>query len=788
MSEFKIIEISSKLTTKQRFERFNELYIPHGKAGLSEFVDDGYTNDSHFISLSNRLFSSRDKKTRISAIKFEYEDRNVICRRTGKTINVNGVIGEPFLSFFKAWINVHLHYSGVNSRPRAVAVALRAIEMELRVAYGNNAPWNINYDIAHKSVDAIQKKYSPRMAYEIAQYVEVIISMLNDGHKGRRVNYYKKGFNLFSEPFSYKNPINDKRSKRVGRDSSSVDIKSLSDEDIYSIVRAYRIAKSEYGVKHYLTYYSGLCVLPVICSLRISEIFSMSVNSLFQDPKDGKWKLRVYRYKNNYVDDVPVPDVLVDLTKDVFDSIIEYTKDARSDINNYVKNNLKENGISLFKNIRNEIDNLEYIPLKIVIRMLGREGCDERLFFHHYISKSSIDIAYGVDAPNDIGGRFREHYYLASSVYGRLNEKGIYCEDINIKYISVNNIMEITKLGRTKISVVIKGLDVYLARCFVSKYDLNNKIIIQTSTHIKNNFVHYPYADKYKYLRIEDALCVAYQKSASDTYYSVNYFPELTSPAQLNSMISSGGHGHEKSNRRNLFEILDIKKRDGSYPDFTIHSTRKYHQTSALLRGASVIICDRLAGRQTGYQSDYYDLRTTDQILKMSIDFFDPTADYDVIGSDAEFIPNDPISRKKFLEDNVSPKHTHEYGGCNSDWSLNPCEQFGGCLSCGRHEWMKGDELKFEYIVDVYKSKIKELARADHLIEMGNDSVPILKHRRQIVDDLNRCKEIIDIESDDNIKVGTIVTFSKAAAAFTTADHVNFLRSYTAGGGFIDAL
>lgn len=74
----------------------------------------------------------------------------------------------------------------------------------------------------------------------------------------------------------------------------------------------------------------------------------------------------------------------------------------------------------------------------------------------------------------------------------------------------------------------------------------------------------------------------------------------------------------------NYFFNLNIRLSDGSYPSITLHKTRKYHQTEALLAGANEKFIDELAGRKNGKQSEHYDLRTPHEIISQSIETFDP--------------------------------------------------------------------------------------------------------------------------------------------------------------------
>jgi hypothetical protein len=216
---------------------------------------------------------------------------------------------------------------------------------------------------------------------------------------------------------------------------------------------------------------------------------------------------------------------------------------------------------------------------------------------------------------------------------------------------------------------------------------------------------------------------------------------------------------------------VEVKLTDGRYPSLTLHATRKFHHTKALLAGVQEIFIDELAGRKNGAQSDHYDQRTPHEILSRSIELFDPDSNFTVVGPVAERAALlTAEERAVFLYSNAAPKHVTEIGGCATDWALDPCKQFGDCMRCDQHLWRKGDDKRLKYVHEKHAYARKMLTIADEKIsDYETPPRSLVLQRDQFNDELERCRDILAVEEDSKVAIGAIVTFAAPFRTMTAA-------------------
>ena len=157
-------------------------------------------------------------------------------------------------------------------------------------------------------------------------------------------------------------------------------------------------------------------------------------------------------------------------------------------------------------------------------------------------------------------------------------------------------------------------------------------------------------------------------------------------------------------------------------------------------------------------------MRTPHEILANSIETFDHEAHFAVIGPAWTHAAKLPlVDREAFLYKNAAPKHVTEIGGCATDWSLDPCKQYGDCMRCDQHLWRKGDALRLANITARRVHALDMLTVAEQKIAQY-DTPPrsLLLQYQQFKDDLARSEAILKIEADDSVELGTMVTFDAA--------------------------
>lgn len=781
----------SLLGQKERFLAFSAWYVPHGHAGLDEFAHgDDYSPDAFFISLTPRFFDKGDGTKRIRGIKAEYNDRNVVDRTSNKIIDEEGLIGEPFLSFLKAWLNVWLYYTKKRSFPAPALNALVALEYSLRTLNnGDSSPWLINRDAVNDAQMYLSNNNSRAPAYEASQHLEILVAMLQAGYKSRNYNFEGAGFNLLEKPFEFKNSLKDRdREKAIKRDEDIIDSlsqsnteKRLSTEEVIAVGMAYRLAKQRYGEKHYLTYYAALLSMALIVSVRPAEVLGFGVNSLYVNLDSGRVRLRLYRPKTELSQDLAIPKDLSAIAQEVFETLESYTATTRKSIDFYQRK--WDGDIDAIDELYEydtffEVVSSDYVELATIAKFLGRKDLSD--FKNQVLKKRfSCHCLTGIDKPQDVcvptGRLATANIYLSSDVFERCNSIGVNvvkkANSLFKKYMSSS--FACTIIPKTRHFVrkkVLAGLDIYDVCDWVSTSEIYQVLLNETKDSLRN-IPFWPYADKDCYMPISDSLAIELDKQYSNTYYTNPYYYRLITSSNLRAMYSgTDGKGGE------LFKRLNIVLKDGNTPSVGIYDLRKYHQTQALLVGVSEVIADKLAGRNTGMQSAHYDKRTTREVINQSIDIFDPNEHFTASGPRVENKPNNPVERQVFLYENSAPKQVTEVGGCVTDWALNPCELYGDCMRCGESVWMKGDKKRLPNIEAMYEYNTRMLQKADERIDSGNDGRATIRLRDQYRDVVDRCLLIFQAEEDDSIPNGHIVTFNKAQSADGVSDLVEKLK------------
>jgi hypothetical protein len=288
----------------------------------------------------------------------------------------------------------------------------------------------------------------------------------------------------------------------------------------------------------------------------------------------------------------------------------------------------------------------------------------------------------------------------------------------------------------------------------------------------RSSFSHWPFVTKDKNTLLSQALFVRSSPDIDPMTSQVDastlwWMPTTVSAAIISQWINVAPNNLPPL----LFQVADVKLKNGRYPSLTLHDMRKYHHTTALLAGAHEVFIDELAGRTSGRQSDHYDLRSPHEILASSMDTFDPESQFVVVGPVADIaLTLQPEDRQAFFYMSAAPKHVTEIGGCATDWSLEPCKQYGDCMRCDQHLWRKGDSERLSHI-DQRREYAHAMIRVAEEKLSHYDHAPrsLLLQQQQFKDDLARCHAILDVESDSSIALGDIVTF--AAPSRVTSAH-----------------
>jgi len=672
-------------------------------------------------------------------------------------------------------------------------LALIYLEKALRVLNGDsNNLGQIKLISFQRALRDIQESnYCQSVKYDTGKELEMLAGMLQSGHHTKSFRFSGNGFNLLNKPFSFTSDIKPKsRKKAISVDDGEFVQKTsarITNEELAAVGLAYCKSIDKNGRASKASFIASICGLSfTTVSMRISETLLLSRDSLYFDQDSERTRIRLARPKIGESQNLPIPHKLSNLAKQMFENILDFSQSAHEAFKFYVAkfpNSFSEiNELYIPENLI-EIFNKEYLTKEDVHFVLG---CPDTHFSYFPSRLTKLPVHNFIEEPFDISIKTSKKFkmqilHIRIDEFEKAGEK--YNMSLNIppnidktKYITCAMAKTYIAKGSSHLKLSHPIFDTAVKpNSFIKSQDLYNFLLKQFK---QSKFLHWPYTSKDKITKLDNALLVSFLPDNTKGIGIGNEIPQWWRPDVLSGQVINTWLSQYNQGPAKLFSNLDIRLSDGTYPSISLHKTRKYHQTEALLAGANEKFIDELAGRKNGKQSEYYDLRTPHEIISQSIETFDPDVDFKVIGPvTLDAPPKVKIAeRKVFLYENAAPKHITEVGGCRSDWSINPCEMFGDCMRCNKSVWQKGDEKRIPIIHDIRKYSIHMIEQATNKIAEGNDHLPIKKHLEQFNDTLNRCEEILAVEDDPSVKVGTIVTFSAPSGTLSISELTNKLR------------
>lgn len=790
--EFPSFDIHASSSMQERIDAFIEWGEPGGTAGIEGVHDINYIPEMPYFAWGLRFLGKGDASSRALLIKGEYlRDSHAVQKRSrnGQAFNVknpNGFITDlRFLRFAKAYINVVTFYRQNRTPNRLCVKAIIFVEQALRQL--NDAcsdPINLKrqtFERASKNLNATE--YAVAQKSDIGREIEIFASMLQRGYRSANTKLDGMGFLILQKPFSFSAGFPILRRPKALYESleeqPTAKNRRLTTEVVAAVGLAYRKSKSLDGDLSPATFMAAAAGLVfTAASLRPSDLALLRRNSVSLADATGRYKLRVERPKIATHQLVPIPRVLSELVLEILASMKHHSQDAHDAFTFYVDQ---------FGDDFSSIDTL-FIPDRF-----------QTIFQKHYLNWEDLNILFDtnhdsiwgfqslphiiytfVDSPDDLWnvkvGDHRKHkggnYFKIADIQQEFSKHGVEftlpCAWSPHEYV---NKMAIVR-SRPHNDKILDRIweDLFQKRKPLDHYVKTSELsALLLSQFKKATLPHWPYVTKEKSTRLDEALMVwsspGEDNRPTDLAKGKWWRPGLVPDHALIAWLSGG-----RNKNPILFEKLGIRLKSGSFPSLTIHQTRKYHHTAALLAGANPLIIDELAGRQTGAQSDYYDLRTAHEIVTQSLETFDPDEDFSVAGPIAKRMEALKIvDRKTFLYENSAPKHLTEIGGCTTDWSLEPCDQYGSCTRCDKHVWRKGDKKRLLNVIEKREHAIDMILVAEKKAIVQDLSHSFSRQLQQFKDDLARCDAILDVERDPLYEVGTLVTFelSKDAEGFT---------------------
>lgn len=791
-----------------RFENFINWGAPFGTASINHIHAPNYVGSAPYFDWSHNFLGHGDQNTRSWLLKHEYRQagRLVFSRGRGTVApaiydRAGLIAAGRFLDFAKAYINVITYYRGLRSPARATVSGLIILEKSLRdLNSGDNNPSNLKCRVFDHAISLLEETdLHQGKQYDIGKEIEIVASMLQTGYSSKTFRFADKGFYLLTRPFAFSSAIRQKPRLRLFTLNSS-DIRAqplprITNEEVAAVGIAYQKSLVIYGVKDITTFVASVAGLALTTvSMRVSDLLTLRRDAIYKDnSSQERYRIRLSRPKTGASQDLPLTRKLGELAESLFKNILAYSAEAHSALDYYITKfgpNFDAIDELYIPGDLRPLFSLPYLSVAEVYAALRAPLTSEyETLLPGKLQKAGLEFFWFIREPGDIW-HDNDTRFFSKTKYSTIGAIERHCKNIGLESSFPASVSRNLYISETSASAFIKGHSVRkglasLSNLFAAgprarKHIRTDELLQHLLAQFKaaKQYPHWPYTTKDRNTRVNDALLVWHQL-ARNPYAAAGeagqlwWQPTLVTAAALGEWINRSWDGGPPE----LFAKLNVRLRDGSYPSLTLHATRKFHHTKALMAGVQEAFIDELAGRKNGVQSDHYDLRTPHEILSRSIELFDPDNVPSVIGPVAtKAALLTPASRNEFLYENAAPKHVTEIGGCASDWALDPCKQFGDCMRCDQHLWQKGDTKRLPFVLTKHNYVTRMLQIADEkLSQYETPPRSLVLQREQFQDEQERCNRILSIEKDDSIAVGTIVTFDAAPRVMTASRLTNQL-------------
>ncbi len=786
---------SSRPSTKERIDEFIRWAEPSGTGGFDQVHRNGYDRNLPYFDYGPNFLPHSHASKRCWFVKQEFLHLEGVGLYSRSRADPAPTIKKPlamieagrFLSFAKAYLNVYCEIRRLRSAATSTLKALIYLEKALReLNAGDNDPSQLSHLCFHRAALAIQNSnMAPSVCFDAGKALEHLSMLVQAGgrFKGDKVQNVFPGFKLVYRSFVFRSPI--KTPPKFGRkrpsEESAIDSGHLTSEEVAAVGLAFRRSVERFGPNSIPTYFAALMSLPLTtASMRASELQSLREDALYE--VDGRHRLRVPRPKIGVEQDLPVSRILGSLSAEIFDIIRKHSAEAREALAFYVQQSPESiAGIQkLFvpKKLRPLFKN-PYVTAAQAHAILDSDCVSTDRFPRCLVGR--IPITHFVEKPGDIDGckrqqpvvKIRDLILAMEPVLKRIELPAGTDPDTYVLLGKARKLLRFSTKNKRAMSALHKftrSSNVKVSVAYMASADIAAHLLSDFKS--TSNLPHWPYTSKDRSIRLDSALALHYDignnpHRTKGQQRSIWWRPRLVSIQVLNRWIS-GREGHG----RLLFHLTNVRLSDGALPSISVHRTRRYHHTAALLAGASPLFADELAGRQSGWQGNAYDYRSPMEIVRGSIDTYDPDQESEVIGPIVEHAPSLKriVARRIFLSQNAAPKHVHETGGCVRDLSLEPCDEFGDCLRCDKHVWRKNDQKRLQGITEIRNEALRIIPIATAKLRANPRLKSISKYLQQQEEVLARCDEILRVESDPTIERGTLVTFPAAPTLMTGSE------------------
>lgn len=263
-------------------------------------------------------------------------------------------------------------------------------------------------------------------------------------------------------------------------------------------------------------------------------------------------------------------------------------------------------------------------------------------------------------------------------------------------------------------------------------------------TQTTDKFVHWPYIDQDKRVRVDKALFLVQHNLLNN--HNVN--EDLVALVTYSQIAI--GIGERKSDMETIFHELGIRLPDGSQVSINTHKPRHYLNTIAQQCNTSQADIAKWYGRKSIQQNITYDHETPKQLMeRIRKKTIKNSTKLPIIYKQDEFS----------LAAIKETAHTTLFGWCMQSLRQSPCTKFGSCLSCEALVCVKGANEKLSNIKNELERTLQLYAKAEEKIAAGLrvDARWIQQFETKI----ERLTQLVEILEDEKVEDGSFVMLSE---------------------------
>jgi hypothetical protein len=168
--------------------------------------------------------------------------------------------------------------------------------------------------------------------------------------------------------------------------------------------------------------------------------------------------------------------------------------------------------------------------------------------------------------------------------------------------------------------------------------------------------------------------------------------------------------------QKTIFQRWGYRSADGQHLKMTSHQARHLLNTIADRGGITQDELAKWSGRADPKQNRAY-IHVSEFEAVAAAETMDRSLT--IFGPAGNISPHNPITDQELDMVERGPVHITEFGVCEHDWPMSPCEKFRDCINCQEHVCVKGDGERLKRLKARLVEVEKDYAEARDAIENG---------------------------------------------------------------------